>query len=136
MKIISVISGLTLALWLVPVIGCQPPYKLDYDNGFGKLIYKTTCQNQAIYLMDMAHVKAYKSGYTYSDTLTIAGVRYTHVVRLDSSQSAFLATKQVNDKLMIDFEKTGKSLLPVCTNLSSTGIEMVKIISIGSTDYD
>lgn len=103
--------------------------------GFGKLIFKGTCQNQTTYLMDIVYLNAYKSGYGYNDTLTVNGIKYAHVIQLDSSQAAFLAGKQPNDKISIDFERAGPTQFPRCMGVSSATIELVKVRSIGNTDY-
>lgn len=135
MKTVNTLSWLVLVIGLLLISRCSPPYKPDHDVGVGKLIFKATCQSQTVYLMDLVYLQAYKSGYAYSDTITVNGVRYTHVVRLDSSQSTFLATKQPNDKLSIHFQRVSRSLLPGCTGLSANPIELVKVVSISNTNY-
>ncbi len=126
-SIILVLGGL--------MFGCVPPSIPDYDIADGKLIFKDTCQGHTIYLMDIVILNAYKSGYNYSDTLTIGDTTYFHVVRLDEKQSDFLSKKNLYSKINIDFIRGTRNDLPICNGLPSKSVETVNVLDIRSTDY-
>ncbi|QHW01038.1 hypothetical protein [Spirosoma endbachense] len=115
--------------------GCTPPYKPDYDSGFGQLIYVNKCNQQLVYLVDLAGFHTYQSGLTYSDTLTLHGTKYTHVIRLDSSQATFLSKRSALDKVSIDFRPLARQALPSCAVVPRASIQTVQVLSIGNTDY-
>lgn len=133
-------ARLTIKLVYVLIVSlgfsaCNPPYKPNRDEGTGMLIYTGTCQNQKVYLMDIVYLHAYQSGYSYADTLTLNGTTYSHVVRLDTTQSNFLSKSKVLDKISIDFEQGVSTALPSCADLHSAKVETVKVLSISSTRY-
>lgn len=120
---------------LCTLSGCDPPYKPDYDSGFGQLIYVDSCDQQPLYLLNLASFYAYQSGQAYTDTLTLRGTRYTHVIRLDSSQASFLSKRKALDKVLIDFRPMVRQPLPRCTDVPSTSVQTVQVLSIGIADY-
>ena len=135
MEMLKAISSLVLVIGLLVAMGCQPPYKLDYDSGYGQLIYADKCGQESVYLLDLASVHAYQSGQTYQDTLTIDSTTYNHVIRLDSSQAAFLSKRKPFDKVFIDFRPSKRQPLPTCVAIPRTSAQTVQVLSIHSTDY-
>lgn len=135
MKILNGISGSVLVIELLAAMGCQPPYKPDYDSGYGQLIYADMCGQEPLYLMDLVSVNAYQSGQDYRDTLMIDGARYTHVVRLDSSQAAFLSKRKTFDKVGIDFRPLIRRPLPSCASVTQPSVQSVQVLSINNTNY-
>lgn len=133
-------SSLTLhlivtCLCIYSGVQCKPPYKPDYDIGLGVLIYKGICQNQKVYLVNIDRLNAYQSGYSYPDTLTVRGIAYKNVVRLDSSRAAILDKKNINDKIGFDFTRSIRGRLPICTDLSAASVETVTLLSLGDANY-
>jgi len=135
MRTLKAISSLVLVIGLQAAIGCQPPYKPDYDSGYGQLIYADKCGQEPLYLLDLVSVNAYQSGQAYRDTLTIDGARYTHVIRLDSSQAAFLSERKTFDKVGIDFRPLTRQPLPSCVSVPPANVQLVQVLTINNTDY-
>jgi len=121
--------------WLGLVIACSPPFKPDYNIAFGELIFKGNCQNQQVYLMDVARLQAYEDGGSRQDTILIDGITYNHVIRLDSTQSTFLATRKIHDKLSINLLSGPRLMLPTCSGIPVGSVETVNVISAEITDY-
>jgi hypothetical protein len=117
------------------LLACTPPYKPDYDSGYGQLIYADSCDRERLYLLNLVSFHAYQSGQAYTDTLTLRGTRYTHVIRLDSSQASFLSKRKALDKVLIDFRPMVRQSLPRCTDVPPISVQTVQVLSIGSTDY-
>ncbi|WP_157815915.1 hypothetical protein [Spirosoma pollinicola] len=85
--------------------------------------------------MDIAILNAYKSGYSYSDTLTVGDTTYFHVVRLDARQFDILSKKSVYDKINIEFDRGIRNTLPKCNGFPVGSVETVNVFSIRSVDY-
>ena len=135
MKILNTISSSVLVIGLLAVMGCQPPYKPDYDSGYGQLIYADKCGQEPLYLLDLVSVNAYQSGQDYRDTLSIDGAIYTHVIRLDSSQAAFLSKRKTFDKVGIDFRPLTRRPLPNCVSVPQASVQLIQVLMINNTDY-
>lgn len=128
-------SSFIFVIAMIVAVGCQPPDKPDYDWGYGQLIYADRCGQEALYLLDLVGIQAYQSRQNYQDTLTIDGVKYMHVIKLDSSQANFLSNRKVLDKIGIDFRPLPRQPLPNCIGAPITSVQSVQVFSIHNTDY-
>lgn len=129
------LPNLFLVTGLVVAIQCSPPFKPDYDTGYGQLIYTDRCGQEPLYLLNLVQSHAYQSGQAYRDTLTISGVRYSSVIRLDSSQTVFLTKRKLFDKVSIDFRPLTRQPLPICVSVPTVSLQTVQVLSIQSAGY-
>lgn len=128
-------SFFVASLYGSTVMQCIPPYKPDYEIGYGRLIFKDLCQNEKVYLFNFDILNSNRVKNSFYDTLTINGVTYNRVVRLDTSQSSFLDQKKINDKLAIDFNPSGRGSLPTCANLPARSLDKIQVLSISNVQY-
>lgn len=133
--IISVINPIMAIGCLLMMSQCDPPFKPDYDSGFGVIIAKDTCQNQKVYLMNIDGLYPYKSGYSYKDSLRIGSKTYDRVVRLDLTRITQSSELNVSDKFIIDFTRGNRSTISNCIGLSNREIETINVISINRSTY-
>ena len=126
-----IIRLLLLTVVLGQMSHCTPPLRNPgFDTGLGILIYKGVCQNQRVYLVNLYFLNANRSGFDSSDTLTVGRVTFNRVVRLDTTRASFLDKKTVGDKIGFDFNPTGRTSLPICSDLRQGSFEYLKVLSI------
>jgi hypothetical protein len=128
MKLLRLISGLSL-IFLLNAASCKkPPYKADFFNIKGYVIGKETCnvdESKDYWLLDMT-VKI--DTPQYGDTLTLNGTTYTNVLKTKDLSPQL---KQIGLKVSIDYKTiTSNKIQTAGCNATNPQTYLIKEIFI------
>jgi hypothetical protein len=122
------------------LVSCDDPAP-QKDVILGMLVSNKSCQDQSTYLVDIAILNAYKTGYTgYSDTITVGTTQFKRVIQLDTTRLESYLLRRLReykpgDKISIIFTDRSRKLLPACLSPSPRTLETVVVDQFGQAGY-
>ena len=100
-----------------------------------------SCQGQSTYLIDIAILNAYKTGYTgYTDTITIGNTLFKKVIQLDTTRLEDYLLKRLREykpgaKMSISFTDHNRKPFPTCVSPFPHTLETVVVNEFGQATY-
>lgn len=123
-----------LGMWFF--VSCGPAIS-DTDKIFGRIIYIDSCQTYKKYLFEVDIIISHNKRFSYynTDTLTIDGEKYKHVVQIDTGYNKLISDFDINQKIALDVKNLGKNKLLYCVSTSNKNLTTVSIDLAYKTSY-